>query len=292
MFSKAYQIASHYTQPILISHVKFDGTVECGVATFVIVNADGWIITAAHVFDILIAHQRDTVEINQYTQQLQGINNNPNLNTHQKNGQIEALNPNPNWIKNCSYWWGADHHRIDNIQLLGENDLAIGRLINYNPEFCKQYPVFKKPVNLSMGTSLCKLGYPFHEVKASFIEANSSFQIAPDALPIPRFPIDGILTREVLMGKSSNGFFDIKFIETSTPGLRGQSGGPIFDTQGNIWALQSRTAHLSLGFSPKIKVGNQEITEHQFINVGMGVHVETILKFMDTNKLQYQVSEE
>lgn len=38
------------------------------------------------------------------------------------------------------------------------------------------------------------------------------------------------------------------FIETSTPRLRGQSGGPIFDVNGAIWAIQSQTHHLKLGF--------------------------------------------
>ncbi|GAB3510899.1 S1 family peptidase [Emticicia fontis] len=291
MFAKAYQIASNYTQPVLISIVRFDGTVECSVGSFVIVNADGWIVTAAHIFDIMLTHQRDTAEINQYNQEVSEIEGNKYLSSQDKKRRLAKLKYNPKWISTYSYWWGADIHGIDNIFLLTENDLAIGRLTNYNPQFCAQYPVFKKSDNLAIGTSLCKLGYPFHEVKATFNEATNAFQIAPNALPIPRFPIDGIFTREVLQPNSGNNQYEIKFIETSTPGFRGQSGGPIFDTAGNIWAIQSRTAHLALGFSPKIVVDNKEITEHQFINVGMGVHVETILKFLDANKVRYQVSE-
>jgi hypothetical protein len=38
----------------------------------------------------------------------------------------------------------------------------------------------------------------------------------------------------------------VKFIETSTPGLRGQSGGPLFDAKGEIWGIQSRTNFLEL----------------------------------------------
>lgn len=291
MFAKAYQIASNFTQPILISIVRFDGTVECSVGSFVIVNAQGWIITAAHIFDIMLASQRDTVEINQYNQEISEIENNKYLSTQDKKKRLDKVKVNQKWIRTYSYWWGADIHGIDNIHLLTENDIAIGKLTNYNPQFCAQYPVFKKPDNLAIGTSLCKLGYPFHEVKATFDETTNSFQIAPNALPIPRFPIDGIFTREVLQPDSGNSPFEVKFIETSTPGFRGQSGGPIFDTTGNIWAIQSRTAHLALGFSPKVVIDNKEITEHQFINVGMGAHVETILKFLDTNNVQHQVSE-
>ncbi|RYU96801.1 S1 family peptidase [Emticicia agri] len=291
MFAKAYQIASNYTQPVLISTLRFDGTVECSVGTFVIVNPEGWIVTAAHIFDSMLTQQRDAIEINQYNQEVSEIENNRFLSSQDKKKKLAKIKFNPKWIRTYSYWWGADLHGISNIHLLTENDIAVGKLTNYNPQFCPQYPVFKKPDNLALGTSLCKLGYPFHEVKATFNETNNAFQIAPNALPIPRFPIDGIFTREVLQPNSGNSPFEIKFIETSTPGFRGQSGGPIFDTNSHIWAIQSRTAHLALGFSPKVVVDNKEITEHQFINVGMGVHVETILKLFNVNKVQYNISE-
>jgi hypothetical protein len=99
-----------------------------------------------------------------------------------------------------------------------------------------------------------------------------------------------MFTRDIAAGKSADGLYDIKFLETSTPGLRGQSGGPIFDTEGRIWAIQSQTRHLPLGFSPKIKSGNKEIEENQFLNVAWGAHVETILKFLDHHSIKYTVS--
>ena len=43
--------------------------------------------------------------------------------------------------------------------------------------------------------------------------------------------------------------------------------------------MQSRTAHLPLGFSPEVTAGGQTTVEHQFINVGQGVHVRTMLEF-------------
>ena len=83
---------------------------------------------------------------------------------------------------------------------------------------------------------------------------------------------------------------EAKFIETSCPGLRGQSGGPIFDRHGNIWGLQSRTMHFPLGFSPKIKIGSKEIEEHQFINVGIGTHVEEITRLLRDNNVNFSLS--
>ena len=81
----------------------------------------------------------------------------------------------------------------------------------------------------------------------------------------------------------------MRILETSTPGLRGQSGGPIFDTNGDIWAIQSRTQHYDLGFKPKAMQSAQE--EHQFLNVGLGVHVQTVLGFLDQLGIKYQISD-
>ncbi|HQN28938.1 MAG TPA: serine protease, partial [Mesotoga sp.] len=74
-----------------------------------------------------------------------------------------------------------------------------------------------------------------------------------------------------------------KFIETSSPGLLGQSGGPILDVTGKVWAVQSRTVHLPLGFSPKVRKDGREIEENQFLNVGWGVHVEMIVDAMKSS---------
>jgi len=41
---------------------------------------------------------------------------------------------------------------------------------------------------------------------------------------------------------------EIMGIELSTPGLRGQSGGPLFNSEGIICGMQSSTNHLHLGF--------------------------------------------
>ena len=81
----------------------------------------------------------------------------------------------------------------------------------------------------------------------------------------------------------------IHILETSSAGLRGQSGGPIFDTDALVWAIQSKTQSLALGFAPKIKLqGGKEITEHQFMHVGWGVHVSHARELLDKHKVSYQ----
>lgn len=94
-----------------------------------------------------------------------------------------------------------------------------------------------------------------------------------------------------MIGKSKDGKYEIKFLETSSPGLRGQSGGPIFDSKGTIWAVQSQTMHLQLGFSPKIQKNGHEVEENQFLNVGLGIHPELIVAFLRDNNIKFDISD-
>ena len=290
MFKKAYEIASQYTHPVILSMKFFDNTVESGLGSFVILNDEGWIVTCAHILDPAFAHQNHSKEISDFTRKVDSIKNNPKLKHHIKQRQIKKITPNKKWITNFSFWWGNDVFRISQFEILRENDLAIGKIENYDKNFQKTYPTLKNPANIKNGASLCKLGYPFHNVKTEFIEATTSFKLDPNVFPIPRFPIDGIFTRNVFSGKSKDGKYDIKYLETSTPGLKGQSGGPTFDIDGNIWAIQSKTHNLNLGFSPKIKQGNKIVEENQFLNVGWGIHIETLVKFLTDKNVKFQLT--
>ena len=123
-----------------------------------------------------------------------------------------------------------------------------------------------------------------------FDEATGNFRLEQGTFPIPYFPIEGIFTRNIYGGKSKDGKYDITFLETSSPGLRGQSGGPIFDTKGTIWAIQSKTNHLPLGFAPKITKNGKEVEENQFLNVGLGVHPLTLITFLKDNVVDFKIS--
>ena len=289
MFSKGCAIAAEYTFPVLVSSYFFNETVESYIGAFVIINDEGWIITAAHMIDFALLGQQHAVKIQEHNEAVAYIENNARLDEKEKKRRINKLNPNQKWTKSCSYWWGSDKHHVNQWHILKENDFAVGRIENYDPSFIKNYPVFKEPVNLEHGTSLCKIGFPFYEVKASYDKETNSFAFDPSVFPIPRFPLEGMFTRNIDAGKSADSQYDIKFLETSSPGLRGQSGGPYFDTKGRIWAIQSQTRHLPLGFSPKITAGKRELEENQFLNVGWGAHVETILKFLDRHSIKYSV---
>ena len=293
MFAKAYELASRFTLPVIVSNRFYDGTLTSGLGSFIVINDKGWILTVAHLFESKLKGDLDRSEISKFNKDKTKITNDPSLMDLQKKKKIKNLEGDrikPKWITNNSLWWGADDFLIDKFEINKELDLATGQIKNFDPGRVSGYPVFKDPSAMKHGTSLCKLGFPFHKVDSSFDETRNSFIIAPNVLPIPRFPLEGIFTRTIESGKSRDDRFDVKLIETSSPGLMGQSGGPIFDTEGNVWAIQSRTKHMPLGFEPTVKKKGREVTENQFLNVGLGVHVQTILQFLDSLKIEYAVS--
>lgn len=299
MFVEAIEKASAFTFPLIISNQYQDGSISSSLASFIILNEEGWLLTAAHTIQDTSLHPAHLKEYHEYIQ-----------------GEATVLNP--KWILNHSLWFGADHHRVHTFHVWPENDLAIGKIEHFNPGLVREYPVFISPDAVKSGRSLCKLGFPFYDIQAVFTE--NTFRYDPGLFPIPRFPYEGILTRIIsgaagvpgagvpgagvpgagVAGAAHPGSGPVQphplqealWIETSSPGLRGQSGGPVFDTAGRVWGIQSMTRHLPLGFSPSIKKNGVTVEENQFINLGWCAHVQAILNFLDQHGIKYYRAED
>ncbi len=50
MFARAFRMAVRFTRPVVILRRRFDGTIECGCGACVVVNDEGWVATADHLF--------------------------------------------------------------------------------------------------------------------------------------------------------------------------------------------------------------------------------------------------
>jgi hypothetical protein len=292
MFAQAYQIASGYTYPVVSTQKHLSGEVSSSLGSFVVLNPEGWIFSVAHILSDFQAFMNHKAELEAYERRKDEIEASTRLSAKQKRNRANRLNRDAEWITHQSYWWGRDDWHVVDITANTEADIFIGRIEDFDPGSVSNYPVIKNPENLPCGTSLCKLGFPFHNVAASFNEGTGQFELAPGTLPIPRFPIDGILTRQIRTDRTfGRGNYPVSFLETSSPGLRGQSGGPIFDTKGTLWAIQSRTHHLSLGFSPKVDRNGREVEENQFLNVGVGIHPEVIINALTDLGISFEMSD-
>lgn len=290
MFSECFNQVGSYTFPVLISTLFYDGTIDCGGGTFIVLNKEGWILTAAHIMNTNLQWIEDQTAIREYESKVREINSNTRLTPQKKEKSIKQLKYNPKWIKTFSTWWGAYGVVINNITFDGLKDIATGKIENFDAASFTSYPVFKNPDEpMPRGTSLCKLGFPFHNFTSTYDEVTNNFTFGEGTLPVQSFPIDGIFTR-VISDTDKNTGRTVFFLETSTPGLKGQSGGPTFDKRGDIWALQCKTQFLNLGFVPEVVQGKKTIQEHQFINVGLGSPVTEILSFLAEHGVEVQLS--
>lgn len=292
MFSEAYKKAVVFTQPVIVSIAMATGEVMSSVATFVVINDEGWVMTAAHVLAALQIKENQRAGYDAYVARVNEINAAQGLSDDERKAEIAKVPVDRSWIKQVSYWWGNDAFRAMDIRANVAKDIAVVRLEGFRPEMFAAYPVFRsREDKLTPGTSLCRLGFPFSEVKSTFDEATGNFTLAPGSLPVPYFPMDGIMTR-ILIERDAAGTELAHFIEISTPGLRGQSGGPIVDVNGEICGIQSKTQHLPLGFDIKAREGESEVTDRQYLHTGLGLHLDDVTAFLDENGVRYKVAGE
>ena len=279
LFVAACEASDKYTRPVVGSWRDVNGNTGAGMATFIALNSDGWVATAGHVLNTYRKQKTDHPLVQVYEQEVAAINAS-NDSSGVKRGKIGRLKKDPTWLTHCSMWWSQDPAQITEAYQYPEIDFALCRLDNFDLSGITEVPKFKKPDpnGALAGTSLVKIGYPFQEVTSTFDSTTGTFKIAPGSLE--RIPVDGILTRVQEAGASPEGF-PIRWTWTSSPGLLGQSGGPTLDKTGAVWAIQSSTIHIPLGFAPKVKVKGKDVLEHQFLNVGIGVYVETLKAVFD-----------
>ena len=287
MFAKACERVYKFTRPLIISTRTVDGTVSSSCGTFIIINPEGWILTAGHLFDSFVKYQQDMKKIKEVEE----------INARKASMAVpgamtlpDTIQPDPKWITNHSFWWGGDGLRITSVYVNREIDIALAKLDGFRPDMVQEYPIFRDPDTMRPGPSICRTGFPFANIATDFDEGSKSFRIRNGVLPLPFFPNDGIHTRNVLkQNKSKEGNYDMLYVETSTPGLKGQSGGPIFDTNGHIYAMQVQTNHIPLGFHPISEYDGKSIVENQFLNVGIGVHGKLLQQIMRDHHISFKV---
>lgn len=287
MFQAALKKVQQYTLPVVVSSRRQDGTTGSSIGVFIVLNRDGWILTAWHIVDEITKIAEELTLYNKFMDESSRIKADETTTRAQKKKELRSLaQPPKNAISNFSPWWGRDGWRVNSFHLNPLADLALGQIEGFDESQISNYPEFKNPSsNFDVGENLCKLGFPFHGIIPLYDESKNAFQLPPEALPIPLFPIEGMFTRTIML---ENGSSSAAFVETSSPGLRGQSGGPTFDEHGRIWAIQSRTIHHPLGFSPQVP--NQRNREHQFLNAGMGTHAQTVTEFLNEANVQFCMS--
>jgi hypothetical protein len=276
MFADAFAEAVHYTRPFVLSCRTVGGQCANGVGTLVLLNDEGWAVSCAHIFKQLHEWSEQIPKATELMRLREDAENEPDMN--KRRARLKRLRGGDDLVIDQSAWFGNDGANIVDgaVTIFPHSDIALFRLEGVDLPQAGHFPKFKRPNGLRPGTSLLKLGYPFHTARSEWDEATHRFRFERDGLAL--MPIEGIFTRNVRLGTPAGtpepDYPNLR-LETSSPGLRGQSGGPTVDRYGVVWAIQSQTQHFDLGFSPTKHEGNKATIEHQFFNAGWGIHPKT-----------------
>jgi hypothetical protein len=292
MFVAAIERADQFTRPIH-SIARFWGstTVVPGTATLFFVNADGWALTCGHVVRQLAAADALLAKFTQFKAERAALPAGP-----KRRNAVRALE------KKHAY---ADRQPVElynnfvnciegpldiEAQLHPSLDMALLKFKNFTRLHCTTFPVFAaKGGDLKQGKFLCRLGYPFPEFSNFAYDSNAD-QIrwtTSGQSHTPRFPIEGMVTRHLADAHGA-----IVGFEMSTPGLRGQSGGPVFDADARVWGMQSATNHLDLDFDVDLELlragQKKRVQESAFLHVGHCLHVDVLKQFMRDKGVHFQ----
>ena len=291
MYVKAIESVAQFTRPIHIISRTYGGLIIPGSATLFFVNDEGVAITCKHVADLIVNAEQTNArfdafksERNRLVQDGKYKNNLARLEAKYSYKSDTTVQTKINFVNSVDLA-GAGFTAIGHASL----DLAIIRFDGFKQKFYHSHAIFvRDPGKVKQGKSLCRLGYPFPEF--------TNFRHNPNTDDIewtqtgtadtPQFPMDGIITRFVSDSRQ------IHSIEMSTPGLRGQSGGPLFDSDGIIYGMQYVTNHLHMGFDilqheilqegKKIKISN-----YPFIHVGHCIHADKIREFLRLHDVKF-----
>jgi hypothetical protein len=211
-------------RPIISLIRADDGKVAAGIGSYIVLNQDGWFLTAAHIMALAHQAQVDAISKQNYGQAVDRIESDPNLSHKVKRRMVRELARNDKWIANFSFVFAGSA-----AQILGQAnvdpaaDIAVARLDTLAGLNISGFPKFPATgTQLSPGTSLCTLGFPFQPLAATFDSTARQFNLP--AQQIAFFPSEGIHTRYVnMVDQTSNPNRTIPYIETSSPDSRGRA---------------------------------------------------------------------
>ena len=151
MFSKAFTIAAGYTRPVVVSSRTVNGQCQSSVGAYVIVNREGWFLTAAHLFGLIDQQSAAAQTYRKYRSDVRAMDQDIASQRLYRKKKIRHFEvPKPEAVRDHSAWWGMDGVQVCDVQVAAAADLALGRLEPFDPASVTHYPVFKTP-----GPTIC-----------------------------------------------------------------------------------------------------------------------------------------
>lgn len=291
MFENAIETVAAFTRPIHTILRTYTGKkIIPGSATLFFINNEGYAITCKHVTDLLVSSEKINQTYAAFKKERDNIPKDGKFKTRLKGLEIkynysagtviQIKNTFLDCVDTMSGFTSHTHPKAD---------LAILKFNDYKKLHYTGYAKFLKDASkIKQGNFLCRLGFPFPEfTNFKYNEAADDIEwTTAETQSPPRFPIEGMVTRFLAEAKQLYG------IELSTPGLRGQSGGPLFNEKGIVYGMQFSTKHLHLGFDiidKEILINNntKKVSDYSFIHLGQCVHVNIIKDFLREKNISF-----
>ena len=278
MYKKSIKENSRYLIPF-IEGIKYYGKdqIEHNLGTMMVLNKNGDILTCKHIANEFIAN----LELGEkYKNIIKEINNVKNDKELKKIEEKYQINKDSVVLSNINLPFNVDGRVQIDIKVHKYLDLAIIRFkdIKFNMD---NYPIFSKNLP-EQGQSICKLGFAFPEYDFfEYSKKQENIVMKKNIVAnFPLFPLDGIVTRHIMDDNQ-----ELSMFEMSTPGLGGQSGGPIFNPDGIVYGIQSMTKYMKLPLN--LINSNDKIDINPYISLGVGISSVEIIKLLEENKIDF-----
>lgn len=291
MFVNAIKEVSKFTRPLqTITRTYGNKHITPGLSSLFFVNEMGTAVTCKHVSQLIVASDQINKRFSDFKNEVAKL---PKDASFKRN--LKGLELKYNFKKNSttqlkhSFMGAVDRFDQITVKQHPKYDLAIVQLKGFNEIQYSGFARFLKDTSkIEQGKQLCRLGFPFPEFnnfKYEETQDDIQFDKTKKAM-VPIFPIDGIVTRNIAENN------EIMGVEMSTPGLKGQSGGPLFDKNGVVYGMQQSTKHLHLGFDVEdkellIKGEKKKINDYAFLHLGQCIRVDIIKDFLKKNQVKF-----
>jgi len=291
MFAKAIEKVIQFTRPIhTISRTYGSTAIQTGASSLFLINSDGWAFTCGHVARQIVLSDKVLQRKLTFEKQLNNVPAGKTKKRWKKELEKKLNLTNRETYEMYNRICGCVKGKLNfEVKVHKEIDVALIRFKEYSKLLCDKFPVFAKDGStVKVGRTVCRIGFPLAEFSNyEYDKENDKINWTKTGKAnTPFFPIDGMVTRQ-LAGKGNKIFG----FELSTPGLRGQSGGPAFDVDGRILGMQAATAHLDMNFDVEQDVFREgkkkKVKDYAFLHVGHCIHVNILKEFMVEHGVQF-----
>ena len=268
MFASATHTTSRQVMPIVGAFKLYQtkknpkSDVRVSIGASILINEDGWVLTCKHIVEGML----NAIQEEQRAREWETITADRSVPERERQRRLRQFGKKPQ-IERAAVAWGHTGAAVDKFELSNNADLAVFQIKNLKVPNEFQRPRLRID-DVKAGELLCRTGYPLLEDKLKIKWDGQAF--AANGTPA-LFVNIGIVSRFINEANT-------KIIELDSPGLQGQSGGPLFDEEGRICGIQFRTEHYPLAFETKPRT---------YYHVGQAVDVSVIRSFLDHQNIAY-----